>query len=132
MAKKKITRKVIPLSKKSHPLESRPLEEKVASQEIAEERVSEKTVSKTEETGPFREVGLKAGETNKSKRACFFCQSKTSPTYTDIATLRRYLTDRAKIVARAKSGLCGKHQRAASKQIKYARHLALLPFTPKV
>lgn len=68
----------------------------------------------------------------KQKRACLFCQSKSAPSYTDIATLRRYLTERAKIVPKLRSGLCSKHQRVVTKQIKYARHLSLLPFTPKV
>lgn len=80
-----------------------------------------------------------SGKTARTKKPCFYCQNehssssnKTLPTYTDIATLRRYQTDRAKIVPKLKSGLCSKHQRGATKQIKYARHLSLLPFTPKV
>lgn len=68
----------------------------------------------------------------RSKRVCLFCQSKAAPSYTDLATLRRFLTDRAKIVPKLKSSLCSKHQRRVGRQIKYARHLALLPFTPKV
>ncbi|TSC86888.1 MAG: ribosomal protein S18P [Microgenomates group bacterium Gr01-1014_7] len=68
----------------------------------------------------------------RPKRFCLFCKHKITPTYTDIATLRRFLTDRAKIVAKQRSGVCSKHQRAVAKNIKYARHLALLPFTPKV
>lgn len=106
MANKKITRKVI----------SKPVAQKQPSH----------AESKTEETA--------AEETKqiRTKRACFFCQSKTSPSYTDIAVLRRFTTDRAKIVPRAKSNLCSKHQREITKQIKYARFLALLPFVPKV
>lgn len=68
----------------------------------------------------------------KAKRTCHFCQSKTTPSYTDLATLRRYLTERSKILPKAKSSVCARHQRAVSKQIKYARHLALLSFVPKV
>lgn len=66
------------------------------------------------------------------KRNCYFCQSKTSPSYTDLANLKRYLTERAKIVPKQRSGACSKHQRAVTKNIKYARHLSLLPFVPKV
>lgn len=73
-----------------------------------------------------------SAKTAKAKRVCFFCQSKSVPSYTDISTLRRYQTDRAKIVPKQKNSLCSKHQRRVTKQIKYARHLALLPFTPKV
>lgn len=68
----------------------------------------------------------------KKIKRCAFCQSKTSPSYTDIASLKRFISDRAKIVSRLRSGTCAKHQRFLSKNIKYARHLSLLPFTPKV
>lgn len=68
----------------------------------------------------------------RSKRACAFCQGKSNPSYTDLSALRRFLTDRAKIVAKERSGVCSKHQRQVAKNIKYARHLALLPFVPKV
>lgn len=66
------------------------------------------------------------------KKVCFFCSNKTSPSYTDIVALKRILSERGKIVPKLKSGLCSKHQRGVTKQVKYARHLSLLPFTPKV
>lgn len=66
------------------------------------------------------------------KKVCFFCQSKTAPSYTDTSVLRHYLSDRVKIVSKLKSNVCSRHQRAVTKQIKYARHLGLLPFVPKV
>ncbi len=66
------------------------------------------------------------------KRGCFFCQNKTAPTFTDIATLKRYVSDRGKIIPGARSGVCSKHQRQITRAVKYARHLALLPFTPEV
>ncbi len=70
--------------------------------------------------------------TPRAKRVCLFCQKKITPTYTDLSVLRRFLTDRAKIVAKERSGVCSKHQRAVAKNIKYARHLALLPFVPVI
>lgn len=92
-----------------------------------EKKITRKVISK---------VAKQTEESTKkapvSKRVCFFCQSKALPSYTDIATLRRFVTDRAKITSHLKNNLCSKHQRVAAKQIKYARHLALLPFTPKV
>ncbi|OGE30772.1 30S ribosomal protein S18 [Candidatus Daviesbacteria bacterium RIFCSPHIGHO2_02_FULL_36_13] len=66
------------------------------------------------------------------KRVCIFCQKKISPSYTDLATLKRFMTERAKILGRGRSGVCSKHQRAVAKNIKYARHLSLLPFVPQV
>lgn len=106
MAEKKITRKVIkPLGK---PVVVKQAEE--MQPEVVEEQ----------------EVRV------KSKKVCLFCQNKFQPSYTDIANLRRFLTDRAKIVGKEKSGVCSKHQRQIAKNIKYARHLSLLPFVPKV
>lgn len=66
------------------------------------------------------------------RRGCFFCQNKKSPAYTDVQVLRRFLSDRGKILPKSYTHLCSRHQRATTKQIKYARHLSLLPFTPKV
>lgn len=59
---------------------------------------------------------------------CFFCQYKTNPSYKDIDNLQKFLTPRMKIVSREKSNVCAKHQRKLTKEIKYARYLALLPY----
>lgn len=67
-----------------------------------------------------------------SRRVCLFCKNQSLPSYTDLVTLRKFLTDRAKILPKSRSGICSKHQRAVAKNIKYGRHLALLPFVPKV
>lgn len=66
------------------------------------------------------------------KKVCFFCKNKTIPSYTDIVTLRKFTNDRAKINPKTRSGVCSKHQRGVAKNIKYARHLSILPFVPKV
>ena len=68
----------------------------------------------------------------KTRKTCYFCESKTIPSYTDLNALRKFLTERGKIVPKLRSGACSKHQRRLTTQIKYARHLALLPFTPRV
>lgn len=68
----------------------------------------------------------------RQKRGCSFCQSSSEPSYTDTAGLRRFVSDRSKIVPKLRSGLCSKHQRKVTKQIKYARHLALLPFVTRI
>lgn len=77
------------------------------------------------------EVGSQKAEV-KTKKVCFFCESKTLPNYTDVNSLRRSLTERGKIVPKLRSGLCSKHQRRLTTQVKYARHLGLLPFTSGV
>ena len=89
---------------------------------------------KVENVKPLRDdVEVEGKEsTIKTKRSCYFCQSKTSPSYTDLNNLKRFLTERAKILPKMRSSVCARHQRAVSKHIKYARHLALLPFVPKI
>ncbi len=59
---------------------------------------------------------------------CFFCKEKSLPKYSDVSVLQKFTTERGKILGRTRSGVCMKHQRKLTVSIKYARHLALLPF----
>lgn len=61
---------------------------------------------------------------------CIFCNSNKEPDYKKYDELKVYISDRAKIVGKKRSGICSKHQRRLTIQIKRARHLGLLPFTP--
>ncbi|MEK9207652.1 MAG: 30S ribosomal protein S18 [Patescibacteria group bacterium] len=61
-------------------------------------------------------------------KACYFCTDKKEPTFEDTGTLQRFLTERGKIIPRSRDGLCAKHQKSLAKNVKYARHLALLSF----
>ena len=64
------------------------------------------------------------------KKVCAFCVDKVAEIdYKDIAKLRRYVSERAKILPRRISGNCAKHQRQLTVAIKRARHIALLPYT---
>ncbi|NLS44712.1 MAG: 30S ribosomal protein S18 [Firmicutes bacterium] len=64
------------------------------------------------------------------KRVCGFCVDKVEGIdYKDVARLRRYITERGKIVPRRISGNCARHQRQVTLAIKRARTVALLPFT---
>ncbi|MBE7043120.1 MAG: 30S ribosomal protein S18 [Ruminococcaceae bacterium] len=64
------------------------------------------------------------------KKVCAFCVDKVDTIdYKDVAKLRRYVSDRAKILPRRITGTCAKHQRQLTVAIKRARHIALLPFT---
>jgi small subunit ribosomal protein S18 len=71
---------------------------------------------------------------NKRRRAapvpqeCFFCKEKKAPAYADVSVLQRFTSDRGRILARLRTGVCAKHQRRLTEQIKYARHLALISF----
>lgn len=62
------------------------------------------------------------------KKVCNFCVDKTEIDYKDIAKLRKYLTERGKIVPRRVSGTCARHQRELTVAIKRARAIALLPY----
>ncbi len=59
---------------------------------------------------------------------CPFCANKTEPDYKDIGTLNKYITERAKLLSRARTGLCARHQREITAAVKRARLVALLPF----
>lgn len=64
---------------------------------------------------------------------CPFCaKADKFPNYKDYKELKKFLTDRARILSSERSGVCTKHQRKLTMQIKRARHLGLLPFAPKV
>ena len=64
------------------------------------------------------------------KKVCQFCADRAEfIDYKDINKLRKYVTERGKILPRRISGTCAKHQRELTTSIKRARNIALLPFT---
>lgn len=64
------------------------------------------------------------------KKVCSFCVDKVEfIDYKDVAKLRRFISERAKILPRRVTGTCAHHQRELTTAIKRARHLALLPFS---
>lgn len=63
---------------------------------------------------------------------CFFCKEGKKPEYKDIPTLEKFLTERGKILARSKTGICSKHQKKLMREVKRARFLALLPYVPSL
>lgn len=65
----------------------------------------------------------------QSKKVCAFCTDKVEAIdYKDTARLKRYMTEKGKIVPRRASGVCAKHQRELALAIKRARVMALLPY----
>jgi small subunit ribosomal protein S18 len=65
----------------------------------------------------------------RGRKVCRFCENKIDHIdYKDEKGLRRYLTERGKIVPRRITGTCAWHQRKLTVAIKRGRHLALLPF----
>ena len=64
----------------------------------------------------------------KRRKVCSFCVDKvTQIDYKDTAKLRRFLSERGKILPRRTTGTCAAHQRQLTTAIKRARHIALLP-----
>ncbi len=69
-------------------------------------------------------------ERRKKRRQCNFCADKVeSINYKEIPKLRRYVTERGKILPRRITGNCAHHQRQLTSAIKRARVMALLPYT---
>jgi len=65
----------------------------------------------------------------RKKKICNFCAEKTEVIdYKDIIRLRKYVSERSKILPRRITGTCAKHQRELTIAIKRARHIALLPY----
>ena len=63
------------------------------------------------------------------KKVCSFCVDKVEHIdFKDTAKLRRYLSERGKILPRRTTGTCAMHQRQLTVAIKRARHIALLPY----
>lgn len=64
------------------------------------------------------------------KKVCAFCVDKIQQVdYKDAGRLKRYISERGKILPRRVSGNCARHQRQLTVSVKRARHMALLPFT---
>ena len=77
-----------------------------------------------------------AGPMNKKRtggkrrpKVCFFCVDKIEQVdYKDVDRLKKYVSERGKIIPRRVTGTCARHQRQLTIAIKRARHLALLPY----
>lgn len=76
---------------------------------------------KTEERKKFKK--------QSKKKVCTFCVDKVeSIDYKDVNKLRKFVTEKGKILPRRQTGVCAEHQRALTEAIKRARIMALLPF----
>ena len=68
------------------------------------------------------------GAIRRRKKVCVFCGKDNEIDYKDVAKLKRYVSERGKILPRRITGNCAKHQRALTVAIKRARHIALMPY----
>ena len=73
----------------------------------------------------------KKGGMRRRKKVCVFCGKDKDNVidYKDVNKLKRYVSERGKILPRRITGNCAKHQRALTVAIKRARHVALMPYT---
>jgi small subunit ribosomal protein S18 len=84
----------------------------MAKKKAFKKRLTNKDLEPVPRNCPFDKPGVKA------------------PDYKDVDMLQKYVSDRAKILGKDRTGICSKHQRMMSTAIKRARHLGLLPFIP--
>lgn len=93
------------------------------SEEIKE--VVEAPVAAAEET----KAPVKKFKKTAKRKVCSFCVDHAHEVdYKDVAKLRRYITEKGKILPRRQTGTCAEHQRALTVAIKRAREMALLPY----
>ncbi len=64
----------------------------------------------------------------RRKKVCVFCGKDNVIDYKDTNKLKRYVSERGKILPRRITGNCAKHQRAITVAVKRARHVALMPY----
>ena len=63
------------------------------------------------------------------KKVCAFCVAgEKNIDYKDVAKIKKYITEKGKILPRRQTGVCARHQRALCTAIKRARNMALLPY----
>ena len=77
-----------------------------------------------------KDASMKKKIVRRRKKVCAFCTDKTigAIDYKDGNKLKRYISERGKILPRRMSGVCAKHQRPLAVAIKRARVMALLPY----
>ena len=75
---------------------------------------------------PMRRRG---GGMRRRKKVCAFCGKDKAIDFKDVNMLKRYVSERGKILPRRITGNCAKHQRALTVAIKRSRHIALMPYT---
>ena len=68
------------------------------------------------------------GGMRRGKKVCVFCGKDNAIDYKDTNKLKRYVSERGKILPRRITGNCAKHQRALTVAIKRARHISLMPY----
>ena len=82
------------------------------------------------EKGDKMDGSMKRRPMRRRKKVCVFCGDKNNTIdFKDVNKLKRYVSERGKILPRRITGNCAKHQRALTVAVKRARHVALMPYT---
>jgi small subunit ribosomal protein S18 len=98
------------------------------------QQTSRKPAGKKEGRPPYRGSRPQGGRMDRDPRKrrrkpCLFCMQKIPVDYKDNDIMRKFVTERGKIMTQRSSGCCAKHQRALAVQIKRARQIGLLAYT---
>ena len=84
--------------------------------------------NKTEKT-ERADAGTRRRPIRRRKKVCVFCADQNAVIdYKDVNRLKKFVSERGKILPRRITGTCAKHQRAITVAIKRARHIALMPY----
>lgn len=75
-----------------------------------------------------RSEGFRKRTIRRRKKVCAFCGKDNEISYKDIAKLKKYVSERQKILPRRITGNCAKHQREITTAVKRARHVALMSY----
>ena len=70
----------------------------------------------------------RGGGMRRRKKVCVFCGKDNTIDYKDVNKLKRYVSERGKILPRRITGNCAYHQRQLATAVKRARYIALMPF----
>ena len=82
------------------------------------------------EKGDRSDAPMKRRGGRRKRKVCVFCGENNSVIdYKDVNKLKRYVSERGKILPRRITGNCAKHQRALTVAVKRARHVALMPYS---
>jgi len=74
-------------------------------------------------------MNLKPKLKKRKKKVCLFCADKKTIDYKDISFVRKFISDRGKILPRRNTGCCALHQRMVARAIKQAREIGLVHYT---
>lgn len=102
----------------------------VSTEVVVEQPVAEVENAPAEEGTPKAERRpAPRNNMRRRKKVCIFCEDKIDHIdYKDTVRLKKFVSERGKILPRRISGACAKHQRQLTTAIKRARVVALLPY----